>query len=88
MCHDSEFDVLTTVILSEMGLTYAQWTVDGKSNEIPAVQKLLTELDISGCIIVADALNCQKETTKAVVRGKSDYIFEAKGNQPTLKKEI
>ncbi len=74
--------------LGEMGLTYAQRTVDGKSNEIPAVQKFLTELDISGCIIVADALNCQKETAKAVINGKGDYLFEAKGNQPTLKKEI
>lgn len=74
--------------LGEMGLTYAQRTVDGKSNEIPAVQKLLAELDISGCIVVADALNCQKETAKAVIKGKGDYLFEAKGNQQTLKKEI
>lgn len=74
--------------LGEMGLTYAQRTVDGKSNEIPAVQKLLAELDISGCIIVADALNCQKETAKTVIKGKGDYLLEAKSNQPTLKKEI
>ncbi len=33
----------------EVGLTYAQRTVDGKSSEIPAVQKLMTELDIRGC---------------------------------------
>ncbi len=72
----------------EMGLTYAKRTVDGKSNEIPAVQKLLSELDISGCIIVADALNCQKETAKAVIKWKGDYLLEAKGNQPMLKKEI
>ncbi len=74
--------------LGELGLTYAQRTVEGKSNEIPAVQTLLAELDISGCIIVADALNCQKETAKAVIKGNGDYLFEAKGNQPTLKKEI
>ncbi len=74
--------------LGEMGLTYAQRTVDGKSNEIPAVQELLSELDISGCIIVADALNCQKGTAKVVINGKGDYLLEAKGNQPTLKKEI
>ncbi len=74
--------------LGKMGLTYAQRTVDGKSNEIPAVKKLLAELDISGCVIVADALNCQKETAKTVVRGKGDYLLEAKSNQPMLKKEI
>ena len=74
--------------LGELGLTYAQKAVDGKSNEIPAVQKLLAELDISGCIVVADALNCQKETAKAVVKGKGDYLLDVKGNQSTLKKDI
>lgn len=74
--------------LGELGLTYAQETVDGKSNEIPAVQKLLKELDISGCIVVADALNCQKETAKIVVEGKGDYLLDAKGNQGALKKEL
>ena len=74
--------------LGELGLTYGQETVDDKSNEIPAVQKLLEELDISGCIVVADALNCQKETAKIIVKGKGDYLLDAKGNQGALKKEI
>lgn len=74
--------------LGEWGLTYAQETVDDKSNEIPAVQKLLEELDISGCIVVADALNCQKATAKIVVEGEGDYLLDAKGNQGALKKEI
>lgn len=44
--------------LSEQGITLAQRSVDGKSNEIPAVQALLKELNIKGTVIVADALNC------------------------------
>ena len=74
--------------LGELGLTYAQKAVEGKSNEIPAVQKLLEELDINGCIVVADALNCQKETAIVVVKGKGDYLLDVKGNQGTLKKDI
>lgn len=50
--------------LGELGLTLGQRSVDGKTNEIPAVQALLEELDIIGCMIVADALNCQKETAR------------------------
>lgn len=46
--------------LYEMGITLVSKSVDGKSNEIPAVQELLKELDISSCMIVADALNCKK----------------------------
>lgn len=72
--------------LSELGITLAQRSVDGKSNEIPAVQKLLEELNIKGTMVVADALNCQKDTAEIVVDGKADYLFCVKGNHPNLKK--
>ncbi len=70
--------------ISELGMTFAQRSVDEKSNEIPAVQKLLEELDFSGCIIAADALNCQKETAKAVIAGGADYVLSVKDNHPCL----
>lgn len=47
--------------ISELGLTLAQRSTDEKSNEIPAVQELLKELNIKGHIVTADALNCQKQ---------------------------
>ncbi len=74
--------------LSELGMTYAKKAVEGTSNEIPAVQELLRNLDVSGCMVVADAMHCQKETAKAVVCGKADYLLNVKDNQPTLKAEI
>lgn len=74
--------------VSELGITFAQKSVDGKSNEIPAVQELLEQLEISGCIVVADALNCQKKTAAAVIGRGADYLLCAKDNQETLKKEI
>jgi len=70
------------------GMTLAQKTVENKSNEIPAVQKLLEEMDIAGCMIVADALNCQKETAKIIVGKGADYMLDAKDNQKNLKNEI
>ena len=60
--------------LSKLGLTVASKSVCGKSNEIPTVQSLLEELDISGCLVVADALNCQKETAKTMTEGNGDYL--------------
>ena len=66
--------------LAEPGLTFAQQSVDSKSNEIPAVQALLKELDIRGCLVTADALNCQTETAKIILEGKGDYLLCAKGN--------
>lgn len=74
--------------VSELGMTFAQKSVEGKSNEIPAVQELLEELDISGCIIVADALNCQKKTAASVISREADYVLSVKDNHPCLKQDI
>ena len=74
--------------ISELGLTLAQRCTDDKSNEIPAVQKLLKELNIEGHMIVADAINCQKETAEIIIGKKADYLLCVKGNHPLLKKDI
>lgn len=74
--------------LCELGITLGSKSVEGKSNEIPAVQELLRELEISGCMVVADALHCQKKTAKAVIDGKGDYLLSVKGNQKTLETDI
>lgn len=74
--------------IAELGMTFGQQTVDGKSNEIPAMRELLDILDIKGCIIVADALNCQKETAKTITDGEADYLLSVKDNQQTLKEDI
>jgi hypothetical protein len=41
-------------------LILAHVEIDDKSNEIPAAQKLIEELDLSGCIVTLDAMHCQK----------------------------
>lgn len=45
-------------------------------------------MDVEGCLIAADALNCQQKTAETIVKGKDDYLLDAKGNQLNLKKEI
>ena len=85
--YDSPLHIISAQ-LCELGITLASKSVEGKSNEIPAVQQLIGELDIQGCLVVADALNCQRETAEAIVRGKGDYLLNAKGNQATLENEI
>ena len=74
--------------LTEIGLTFGQRATEGKSNEIPAMQKLLEELELGGCMIVADAMHCQKETAKVIIKQKADYLLDVKDNQKTLKKDI
>lgn len=74
--------------VAELGITCSQKAVAGKSNEIPAVRELLEQLELGGCLVVADALNCQKDTARAILTGKGDYLLCVKDNQENLKKEI
>lgn len=74
--------------LCELGLTLAQRGTDNKNNEIEAVRELLKELNIKGSIVVADALNCQKETAEIIVDGGADYLLCVKNNHPRLKCDI
>jgi predicted transposase YbfD/YdcC len=79
---------IVTAHVGELKLSLAQQTVDEKSNEIPAVRELIELLDINGCMVVADALHCQKETAKAAIEAGADYLLSVKDNQPTLKEDI
>ena len=74
--------------VGDLGITFGQHAVDDKSNEIPAMRDLLCFLDVKGHMVVADALNCQRDTAKAIVAGKADYLLNVKDNQPILKEEI
>ena len=77
--YDSPLHIISAQI-SELGITFASKSVEGKSNEIPAVQQLIGELDIQECMVVADALNCQRETAETIVRGKGDYLLDTAVN--------
>ena len=66
--------------ICELGMSFAQKSTDRKSNEIPAVQELFRELEIKGCVVVADALNCQKKTAGAIIGRKVDYLLSVKDN--------
>ena len=61
---DSFYDRKAAQILSAFStgsaLILAHVEIDDKSNEIPAAQKLIAELDLSGCIVTLDAMHCQK----------------------------
>jgi hypothetical protein len=48
----------------ENQLVLGQVKVDDKSNEITAIPKLLSILDVSGCIVTIDAMGAQKEIAK------------------------
>ena len=79
---------IVSAYVSELGLTIGQTMVQAKRNEIPAFRELLDLLDITGAIVVADALNCQKTTAKKIVEKGGDYLLSVKKNQANLFDDI
>lgn len=69
-------------------LTLGQLKVDGKSNEITAIPKLLDVIDIEGAIITIDAMGCQTTIAEEIVDKGGDYVLALKGNQESLADEV
>lgn len=61
-----------------------QEEVEEKSNEITAVPALLARLDLTGCLVSADAMSCQKHIAKQIIEQKGDYLLSLKENHPIL----
>jgi predicted transposase YbfD/YdcC len=69
-------------------LLLGQIATDAKSNEITAVPKLLAMLSLKGCIVTADAMNCQRAICAQIVEQGGDYVITLKGNQGTLHDDV
>ena len=69
-------------------LTLGQLKVEGKSNEITAIPKLLDILDVEGTTVTIDAMGCQTEIASKIIEKKADYVLALKGNQQSLADEV
>lgn len=80
---------LLSAVVHGSSVVIAQIRVSDKTNEIPCVKPLLSELDIEGAVVTADALHTQRETVRHLVEDrKADYVLTVKDNQPTLRQDI
>lgn len=70
------------------GVSLVQDYIKEKSNEIPMGPELIKKLDLTNCILTADALNTQKETVKAIKEAHGDYVLALKNNQKTFYKDV
>jgi predicted transposase YbfD/YdcC len=73
---------------SEQSVVLGQVACQEKSNEIQAIPELLKILELAGCLVTIDAMGCQKEIVKEVVKKKADYVISLKGNQGILHTEV
>jgi predicted transposase YbfD/YdcC len=79
---------LVSAWATDQHLTLGQVAVDGKSNEITAIPRLLDLLDLHGALVTIDAMGCQKEIAARVVAGGGDYLLTVKENQEHLLDDI
>src|SRR3712207_2202428 len=72
----------------EQRLVLGQLAVDGGSNEITAVPRLLALLALKGTLVTADALNCQRAIAAQILERGGDYVLALKCNQGTLHDDV
>lgn len=78
---------LLSAVSHHLGLTLAQVAVDDKTNEITAVQALLTPQLVAGKVCTMDALLTQRAIAQAIVDGGGGYIHVVKDNQKRLRQD-
>lgn len=62
--NDAKARQVLSAFAAGSSLVLAHIEIDEKSNEIPAVRKLLEELDVAGHIVTCDAMHCQKKPSR------------------------
>ena len=79
---------IASAIVSEYGLVIGSHECGTITGEITAFRELIDLLDVSGAVVVADALHCHKKSAEVVVKAGADYLFSVKDNHPGLKEDI
>lgn len=62
--------------------------IEGKGNEIEGLKSLIPLISNKKALISIDALGCQTELIELIIKNKSDYLIQVKGNQGNLHKDI
>jgi predicted transposase YbfD/YdcC len=74
--------------VDEHGICYGQEVVCEKSNEITAIPKLLSRLNLKGHIVTLDAMGTQTAIAKQIEQKQAKYVLGLKGNQRALHEEV
>lgn len=75
---------IVNVWCDEYKISFGQFQIEKKSNEIVAIPELLSKIDCEDSIITIDAMGCQKAITAKIIEKKADYVIGLKDNQKAL----
>jgi predicted transposase YbfD/YdcC len=79
---------VVTAFATETRLVLGQRAVAAGENEITAARALLGCLDLTGSLVTADAIHCQRETAALIRERGGDYLLALKGNRPAMLAEV
>ena len=79
---------ILSAVVSESKLILGSQPCKTKISEPEVFRELIGILDVSGAIVAADALHCQKKSAKKVIEENGDYLFVVKDNEPRLREDI
>ena len=83
---------LLAAYLPEEGIVLMQVACGDKDNEISQAPVLLGYLDLRGQlrgkVVVGDAMHTQRALSIQILAAKADYLWFAKENQPSLRRDI
>jgi predicted transposase YbfD/YdcC len=79
---------IASAIVSEYGMVIDSRECGTKTGEVMAFRELIEMLDVSGAVVVADALHCTVKSATAVVEAGAEYLFSVKDNNLNLKADI
>ena len=72
---------LLAAYLPGTGLVLMEIAVDKKENEIVVAPQVLKALDLTGKIVIGDAMHAQRQVSIQIVEAGGDFIWTIKGNQ-------
>lgn len=70
------------------GAVLGQLAAAAKSDEIPALRDLIDTMEITGAVITADAMHCQRETARHITTAGGHYLLTVKANQRALRDQF
>jgi len=79
---------IVTAWCSNNQMVFAQEKVDNKSNEITAIPKVLSLLDLENKVITIDAMGAQRAICQQIIDANGDYVISLKGNQSSLYEDV
>ena len=73
---------LLSVYVPDQGLVLVEAEVDRKENEIVVAPKILKQVNLSGAIVIGDAMHTQRSVSEQIIQAGGNYVWTVKGNQP------